>query len=442
MIRVGLGDISNMKIGSDDAQKAYQGSNLVWSRGPEYQSLTIVYTVNILDSGKPLAIANTVPSGATMTVDGVQMPASTTYTFDTYGDHTIVWDGITGSTTTPGSNHTFSDCSAITAVYLPNTLTDIRSNMFSGCNKLRGIDMSNTLITNIYSNAFQGCSYLRNILFSPYTTSISPYAFYNIMNVSGQLCDITFPSGLVEIGEYAFSHCTYLRQVDFSNCTNLTTIDDNAFSNCSQLTNLTLPSTLTYLGNSAFYDCERLRGAADYYQTGYAYLEIPTGITHLNDSVFSYIGRNADVKTVIRPHSGITSVGNAAFTFSNVILDFEAPLQSVGFAAFRGVEFMSDVEIAADASPLGVSCFNECTIPNGLKFLGPDCSTGSTSDICIASGQSNNIFAYYGSIIYPEDITFSILVPYCWSTEYTNIIRTWEDASGHHSDYVDKIIAY
>ena len=63
---------------------------------------------------------------------------------------------------------------------------------------------------------------------------------------------VKLPSSIVSIGEYAFHGCG-LTSLDLSNCTNLRTIGNDAFSENKQLTEIKLPASITGIGG--FSDC-------------------------------------------------------------------------------------------------------------------------------------------------------------------------------------------
>ena len=70
------------------------------------------------------------------------------------------------------------------------------------------------------------------------------------------ITQITFPSTLTIIKESAFNGCTGLTSVDFVN--GLQTIENQAFNGCTGLTQITLPNTLTSIGEQSFANCTAL----------------------------------------------------------------------------------------------------------------------------------------------------------------------------------------
>lgn len=86
----------------------------------------------------------------------------------------------------------------------------------------------------------------------PNVTSIGNEAFKGC----NDLTSVTFPSGLTSIGNEAFYCCGALTSVTFPS--GLTSIGTKAFISCDALTSITLPSSLTSIGNDAFYSCDAL----------------------------------------------------------------------------------------------------------------------------------------------------------------------------------------
>ena len=67
---------------------------------------------------------------------------------------------------------------------------------------------------------------------------------------ASNLTSVTLPSSLQTIGIRAFAACTALREIVIPE--GVTEIGDHAFAGCRSLASVTLPSTLTRLGRSAF----------------------------------------------------------------------------------------------------------------------------------------------------------------------------------------------
>ena len=72
------------------------------------------------------------------------------------------------------------------------------------------------------------------------------------------LTELKLPASLTKIGSSAFSGCTGLTSIDLSACTSLTQIGGRAFFKCEGLTEVKLPASLTEIGGGAFEGCTGL----------------------------------------------------------------------------------------------------------------------------------------------------------------------------------------
>ena len=168
------------------------------------------------------------------------------------------------SLTTLGSG-AFSGCKNLESVTLPESLKTFGSNAFESCKSLKAIKIPSG-VTAIPSSCFRECSSLESVTISEGVTSIAGFVFYHC-----NLNALTLPESLEAIGSGAFYNNPSLKSVNipakvktiksqaFYECglTDLVipegvqTIGDYAFYNNS-LKNLTLPSTITSIGNDAF----------------------------------------------------------------------------------------------------------------------------------------------------------------------------------------------
>ena len=67
------------------------------------------------------------------------------------------------------------------------------------------------------------------------------------------LTSITIPNSVTSIGNEAFQHCSGLTSVNIGN--SVTSIGEYAFDDCSGLTSITIPTSVTSIGDCAFKGC-------------------------------------------------------------------------------------------------------------------------------------------------------------------------------------------
>lgn len=140
----------------------------------------------------------------------------------------------------------FSECSMLSSVTLPESLQWIDQWAFWGCESLESIDIPDAVST-IGANAFSHCSSLGTITLSSALSSIEDYAFAQCYNLKG----VSLPYGLKTVGRLAFNQCTSLKSITIPST--VITIN-NAFKNCSGLTEITVLPTLPPTGASGMFD--------------------------------------------------------------------------------------------------------------------------------------------------------------------------------------------
>ncbi|MBQ8209864.1 MAG: leucine-rich repeat domain-containing protein [Clostridia bacterium] len=142
-------------------------------------------------------------------------------------------DYITKVTITEGvmniSDSAFEGCINLESVYMADTVTEIGDSAFSGCEKLSIIKLSNNL-TFMGRSAFQGCNSIRDIKFPVGIEDICGFDY-----CSG-LTSVTIPSGVTDIGVSAFYNCINLSEIYIPET--VENIYKNAFDNCTNLTDI------------------------------------------------------------------------------------------------------------------------------------------------------------------------------------------------------------
>ena len=196
-------------------------------------------------------------------------------------------------------NYAFRECNNLTGIVIPDGVTSIGYETFYNCYKLTNITLSNS-VTTIGYEAFGGCDSLASITIPDSVTSIGAYAFRECNNLTG----IVIPDGVTSIGAYAFYNCDSLASITlpdsityigdsafcdtsfYINSSNweedtlyigkylikakkimadeyvikedIKLIAGGAFSGCDSLASITIPNSVTSIGDYAFYNCKDL----------------------------------------------------------------------------------------------------------------------------------------------------------------------------------------
>ena len=163
------------------------------------------------------------------------------------------------------------------------------------------------------------------------------------------------PAGVRRIGSYAFmdSGLTSVTLPD-----SVTGIGNNAFYACRSLTSINIPGRVTGIGSSAFYAC-----------SGLTALDLPDSVTSIGDSAFC----------------GCTGLTSVAIPDS---------VTSIGDRAFYGCRGLSTITIPDSVTSIGVSAFFDCgdviieiignsyaeayCLANGLKYTASGVEYGDT----------------------------------------------------------------
>ena len=104
-------------------------------------------------------------------------------------------------------------------------------------------------------------------------TSFEKRCFYDCSGIKA----ITIPSSVTLLGDGCFSYCSSLTSITIPS--SVTSLDSFCFSGCSGLISITIPSSVTSLGWHCFEDCQNLETVyfkGKYCKSNYADLKIPT----------------------------------------------------------------------------------------------------------------------------------------------------------------------
>jgi len=147
----------------------------------------------------------------------------------------------------------FSDNSSrfITSVVIPESVTIIGPRAFESCIRLSSVTLPSTLVS-IGWGAFSGCIALTSITLPVGLTEIEGYAFNNTGLIS---FPNPWPKAVTIINEWMFRG-TKLHTVVIPE--GITSIGNEVFALCNDLTSVTLPSTISSLTRGIFFNCRSL----------------------------------------------------------------------------------------------------------------------------------------------------------------------------------------
>ncbi len=172
---------------------------------------------------------------------------------------------------------------------------------------------------------------------------IESTAFYGC----NELTSITLPNTIRYIGDFAFYNCTGLTSITLPN--SIKTIIGYAFYNCTALSSITFSNAVTSLGEKAFHN------------TAW-YNNQPDGLVYTGSVIYEYKG-TMPAGTSITLAEGTLAVGDAAFSGCSGLIDIIFPnsLVTIGNVAFDDCSGLTSVVIPDSVTKIGSYAFENCS---------------------------------------------------------------------------------
>jgi hypothetical protein len=305
-------------------------------------------------------------------------------------------------------NAVFAGCTNLTAITLPDSVISIGYGAFANCVSLSTIKVPGG-VASIGPGAFGGCTGLTNI------TVDSLNAFYS--SAEGVLLDkrltalitcpegkggsYTVPSTVTSIEDEAFADCTRLDGITMGN--SITNIASFAFSGCGSLTNVTIPDSVMMLGDGAFEFCTSLVSVligkgisvltpevfAECYSL--AKVSVPESVVSIQDSAFvgctnlgviilpndlayiaSYAFESCKSLTDVTIPDSVTDIGDGAFAYCMSItnITMSGQVSDIPSMTFYACTNLKSVTIPGNVIRIVDTAFGDCTSLSGIYFKG------------------------------------------------------------------------
>lgn len=297
----------------------------------------------------------------------------------------------------------FKDWISLDHIILPNTITKIEENAFYGCSLLNAVSIPDS-VEEIEESAFAQCINLEKISMSQSLKHIGKNVLWGTKWFEDQ------PAGLLYLGNVAVAVKQGCLKVDaIKEGTRI--VADDFFAGQSELSIITIPSTILHFGEKVFDGCSNLSGV--FYNAINAeckdnLFENKTSLEHavfgenvekVPEGLFAGCTQLADVIFV---GNNVTEIGASAFFKCSKLAAIIVPdsVTSIGESAFEGCNGLTSITIPDSVTSIGNSIFSGCSSLENITipFVGEKAGVTSSDTYQYPFGYIFGTSSYTGGV--------------------------------------------
>ena len=238
-----------------------------------------------------------------------------------------------------------------------------------------------------------------------------------------EITSVIIPGTVKNIGKQAFFNCAFLEKVTFLSSVENVTLGTEVFSNCTKLSNLTLPTMLETIPQSAFNQCNALTAVS-----------LPATLKTIGKQAFTGCTSIGEVNIP----AGVTSIGDKAFYNCTSVTYYDVDSGNTAYKSIDGMLYTADGKTLVQY-PVSKSG-TVATVPDGTEIIGIGAfGFSNVTKITLPESVkeiSDDAFAYSESLTLlniPEgtETLGSGIVYRCTSLKEITVpgtVKTWENA--------------
>jgi hypothetical protein len=345
----------------------------------------------------------------------------------------------------------FADCSRLTDISISDCVVEIGKHAFNDCTLLTGIEVDG------YNTQYSSKS---GVLFNKDRTVLIQYpagraGAYEIPDTvtkieedafanCGNLTDITVPNGIKEIDGADLDECNRLLGIEVSEDNRLYStkngvlfskdktvlvrypagkegayripfgvkrIAEDAFANCSRLTDIVIPSTVREIGESAFYNCGGLKE-----------VNVPEGVQEVGMYAFA----NCNALERISIPEGVTEIEEDTFVNCDSLVEVNIPesVREIGMEAFSHCASLSEIAIPNSVVAIGMYAFANCSrlsyvaIPRSVREIADGAFANCCSLTDLEVDGANRQYSSKNGVLFDKSQTVLLQYPAGRQGEY------------------------